>query len=492
MIGLRKKLFFIKLGLKQVAIERSVSRAFNYFSLKVSSTCNYINQKWLKPHSAKLAFAWVGVFYLITIAVIALSDRNASVQTPEWLSTLRFVLFCFLVPFLFKYLLQIVASLLYSLNWFNKYKHQRRPKPLVSVLIPAWNEEVGIIKTLESVLDTYYEKLEVIIINDGSTDNTHQLVDSFLEAYEKNHFLKPNVKYLDIENSGKAKALNKALKIATGEIVFTIDADSIMDRDTITNIVKRFDDPAVAAVAGHVIIGNKKKPLEIIQQLEYLCGFFFKRADSLFNSVYIIGGAAAAYRKSVLEKLGGFDHEIITEDIELSTRMLAHGYKTKYASDAVVYTEGPDEFKGLCNQRLRWKFCRLLTFFKYRKLFFSFDKKHNPYLSFLLLPLAVYADLLLLFQGVLVSLFFTYTIFSGDYFPVAMVILFSSSLILCQMLLDSKTRFHSNLLPFVPIAWLIFYVVEVVELQALFRSLKKLLKKQSIKWQNWQRRGLAG
>ncbi len=490
MIRFDTKLLIIKLGLKKIAFERVLSSVYKQVFSFLKVLFSFIYSKWIKPNSSILAFAWVGIFYVVTIMVIYLSD-NQAVEISEGLSNFRFVLFCFLIPFLMKYLLQVVASLFYSFNFFNKNTYRRRPKPFVSVLIPAWNEEVGIIKTLKSVLDTYYEKLEIIIINDGSTDRTNQLVNDFLKSYEKNNFLKPDVKYLSIENAGKARALNKALKLASGEIIFTIDADSVMDRYTIANIVKRFDDPAVSAVAGHVIIGNKKKSLEIIQQLEYLCGFFFKRADSFFNSVYIIGGAAAAYRKSVLEKLGGFDHEIITEDIELSTRMLAHGYKTKYASDAVVYTEGPDDWKGLCNQRLRWKFGRLLTFFKYRKLFFSIEKKHNLYLTFLLLPLAIYADLLLLFQSVLVSLFFIYTLMSGDYFPVAMVILFSSCLILCQMLLDSKTRFHSNLLPFVPIAWLIFYIIEVVEFQALYRSLKRLIKKQSLKWQSWQRRGLT-
>lgn len=452
-----------------------------------SSMFKKANLNWLNASKPAIAFAWVGLFYLITLTVIYLADTQP--ENLDSFSGIRIFIFFLLSPILFKYFLQVFISPFYPFS-LNRYIYRRR-NPMVSVLIPAWNEEVGIIKTLKSVIDSYYDKLEIIVINDGSTDKTHELIEGFLKKYATNQYKKPEIHYLNLENNGKAKALNKGIEIAKGEIVFTLDADSLMDRYTIANMIKHFKDPAVGAVAGNVIIGNKKKPLEIIQQLEYLYGFFFKRADSMFSSVYIIGGAAAAYRKTVLQKIGGFDHEIITEDIELSTRILSYGYKTKYAADAVVYTEGPSDWQALCRQRLRWKFGRLVTFFKHKKLFFSVEKKHSPYLTFLLLPLAVYSELALLFEAVLLTIFYAYTIIAGDYLPLAFVILFTSSLILMQILFDSKSRFHLNLLPFLPIAWLIFYIIDVVEFQALYRSLIKLYNKQKPQWQKWQRKGLV-
>ncbi|WP_444994804.1 glycosyltransferase [Aliikangiella sp. IMCC44359] len=442
-----------------------------------------------KKHIIQIAF--IGLFYCISLAVVYLSmvTQPSSIDS---LATIRLAVFCILFPILIKYFLQLVVAPFYSVVEKIRGIEHPSPKtePLVSVLIPAWNEEVGIIKTLSSVLDTYYEKLEVIVINDGSTDSTHELIKEYLTKHEKIQFLKPKIKYLNLRNGGKARALNKGLKIAKGEIVVTVDADSVMDRYTVSNIVKRFNDPKVGAVAGNVIVGNKSKPLEVIQQLEYLYGFFFKRADSVFNSVYIIGGAAAAYRKSVLDEVGGFDHEIITEDIEMSTRILSKGYKTRYAADAIVYTEGPSDWSGLCNQRLRWKFGRLLTFIKHKNLFFSKDKKHTPYLSFLLFPLAVYSEVTLLLEGPLLALFYGYTIFASDYFPLAFVILFMTSLISLQIIFDPKSRFHYNLLFFAPIAWVVFYIIDVVEFQALFRSLCRLIKRETIQWQKWVRAGV--
>ncbi len=434
------------------------------------------------------------LLYAISIAVFYLADTTEYAPNDSTL-IVRLVILVFLAPIFVKYIIQIFFSPFYSLVEKHAVKKASRlgvlpTDPLVSVLIPAWNEEVGIIKTIQSVLKSSHKKLEVIIINDGSTDSTDLLVTEFIKKYEKNKPSNIAIKYLSLVNGGKAKALNEALKVVTGEFVVTVDADCFMDPQAISQMIKRFTDDKVAAVAGNVIVGNRKKPIELIQQLEYLYGFYFRKADSIFNSVYIIGGAAAAYRNSVLQEIGGFDHNIITEDVEMSTRILAHGYKTRYAADAVVFTEGPSDFKSLCSQRLRWKFGRILTFIKHKKLFFSVQKKHNPYLTFFLLPLAIYAEIALLFEGLSLTAFYAYTIYSSHYMPLVFVISFMTLVICLQILFDSKARFHSNLIILAPVAWLLFYFIDLVEFQALYRSLKRLVKRQDLQWQKWVRVGL--
>jgi len=406
------------------------------------------------------------------------------------LSDIRLVVFVLLSPIIIKYIVQLSMLPFYSMI------EKRREKAListcgqtVSVLIPAYNEEVGIIKTIQSVLNSNYQKLEIIVINDGSTDSTDKLVTEFLSTQNMND---TQLRYLLLKNGGKAKALNEGLKLATGEIVFTVDADCVIGESTVRNMVKRFTDKKVAAVAGNVIVGNRKKSVEVMQQLEYIYGFFFRRADSVFNSVYIIGGAAAAYRKDVLLEVGGFDVDIITEDIEMSIRILANGYKTRYAADAVVFTEGPSDISGLCNQRLRWKFGRLLTFVKHRKMFFNASKRYNPYLTFLLLPVAVYAEIVLLFEAVLITACYAYTFYTNDYLPLAYMIVFLTSMITLQIMCDSQRRFQANLLVLAPVAWLVFYLVDIVEFQALYRSLKRLIKREELQWQKWSRVGLLG
>ncbi|CAA6679753.1 MULTISPECIES: glycosyltransferase family 2 protein [unclassified Lentimonas] len=432
----------------------------------------------------------LAALYTVTASIMYLA-LTKSYQTVSAYDSFRMLILCLMLPIFIKYVIQLLGAPIYSA--VEAVRHRRgltNSTPTVSVCIPAWNEEVGIVKTIRSVLNTAYPKLEVLIINDGSTDSTHEKISHFISNYEQQADQGAKLKYLHLENGGKAKALNQALKQVTGEIVITVDADSVMDTDAIVNLVKRFTSPDVAAVAGNVIISNKRKPIELMQQLEYLYGFFFKRADALFNSVYIIGGAAAAYRREALEAVGGFDHEIITEDIEMSTRMLAHGYKTRYAPDAVIYTEGPSDLKSLSSQRLRWKYGRILTFIKHRKLFFSLRKKHNPYLSWLILPVAVYSELMLLLETFMLSAFVVYTVHTNDYMPLAFVTLLMTFIISVQVLVDSKARFHSNLLLLAPVALPICYAMDLIELQALIRSLKRFVLRKELKWQKWVRVGV--
>lgn len=430
------------------------------------------------------------LLYTISIAVVYMSSTTEYVPSEE-MDGIRLAIIILLAPIFVKYLIQLCAAPFYSLVGRIREEATGGISELtVSVLIPAWNEEVGILKTVQSVLDTQYKNLEVIVINDGSTDATDEIMAGFVRDYELRNHSATVVRYLSLPNGGKAAALNQGVTVANGEIIVTIDADCVMDRKAIANIVKQFTDKDVAAVAGNVIIGNCCKHIEVMQQLEYLYGFFFKRADSIFNSVYIVGGAAAAYRKNVLVDIGGFDPKIITEDIEMSTRILASGYKSRYAADAVVYTEGPASWMGLCNQRLRWKFGRLLTFIKHKALFLSAEKRHNPYLTFLLLPLAVYAELALLSEPLLLTIFYGYTIYTNDYLPLVLFITFISLVIALQIAFDPMSRFHRNLLMLAPVAWIIFYIIDVVEFQALCRSLKRLFKCEELKWQTWVRVGL--
>jgi poly-beta-1,6-N-acetyl-D-glucosamine synthase len=370
-----------------------------------------------------------------------------------------------------------------------KNKHEQFPS--VSVLIAAWNEEVGIRATLESVVRTHYPHLEIVVVNDGSTDRTEKIVQQYISEYRTKHAKSEiTFQYSFVTNGGKARALNVGLKIATGDIIVTVDADSVMDHRAIRKLVRHYGDAEVASVAGNVSIGNRTRPLGIIQQLEYLYGFYFKRADSLLNAIYIVGGAAASYRRDVIIALGGFDETMVTEDIELSTRLQDHGYKVRYAPDAIVYTEGPSDFIGLFNQRLRWKYGRILTFFKYRHLFFSTKRPHNLYLTFVALPFALFSEIILFLEWWLLTIFFMYTFMTHDYIPLVIVIAALTIIVWLQILSDPQARYHKNLIVYAPGAWIIFYIIDIVEFQALMRSVWRLIRRQEFSWQRWDRAGV--
>ena len=228
-----------------------------------------------------------------------------------------------------------------------------------------------------------------------------------------------------------------------------------------------------------------------MQQLEYLYGFFFKRAEAIMGAVYIVGGAAAAYRRNVIRDLGGFDEGIITEDIELSTRLHRYGHRVGYAADAIVHTEGPSDLSEICRQRLRWKYGRLQTFGKHRSLFFSRNPAHGKFLSFLVLPTALYSEILLFFEPILLPVFFAYTILTSDFVPVAAFIAILTSVIWFEVWSDPQRGNHRNLLTLAPVGWTLFYWLDVVEYQALVRSILRLAAGREVYWQRWQRRGVC-
>jgi len=438
-----------------------------------------------KHHLEKVVFYMCA--YGITFAVLFLFFTKQSIDDDSF-SFLRIIVLVLFIPVLFKYFLQLSIA-----PWFEAVYRLKQKRcsnisytPMVSVLIPAWNEEVGVINTVRSLLESQYKNMEIIVINDGSTDRTHDVMVEFLKKCEKNI----PIVYRYKKNGGKAKALNLGLKIARGEIIVTIDADSIVDSGAISHMVKHFSDARVMSVAGNVKIGNRIRIIGLVQQLEYLYGFYFKKADSLMNSIYIVGGAAAAYRRSIFHVVGVFDEQIITEDIEMSTRIQNAGYKIEYAPEAIVYTEGPTELDGLFKQRLRWKYGRFLTFYKYRKLFFSIKSIHSRPLTILVLPIAFFAEILLFFEWILLVIFYGYTFYANDYLPIVINMILVTCVVLIQILTDTKRRWHANLFVLAPIAWCLFYFIDFVEYQALVRSIARIVRGQGVTWQRWNRSGV--
>lgn len=375
-----------------------------------------------------------------------------------------------------------------------KFSSENVYEPMVSVLVPAWNEENGIITTAKALLQNSYNNMEIIIIDNASTDDTEKNVKDLIDKYnkiEKDLFYpKKGLVYLREERQGKSYALNKGIEVAKGDIIISIDADCYVPPDTVRNFVKRFEDPKVMAAVGNVKIGNTETLLGVVQYLEFLFSFYFKKSDSIFGSIYIIGGAAGAFRKEVFEKLGNYDTSNITEDIDLSVRIQFSGMKIAYADDAIVYTEGATDLSGLIKQRLRWKHGRFETFLKYRSMFFSSDIKHNKFLSWIILPLAVFSDMQLAFELFFILFVYVYSYLTNDYSSFISGIVVVSAMFGVQLAFDPQKKVWKNLLFLAPIGWLLLYVSTFVELNALIKAVLGYFRGEKVLWQNWKRNGV--
>lgn len=404
--------------------------------------------------------------------------------------TFNLVVLFLAMPFFTKNILSVIVSPWYKVYLANQERNwtQEKYEPLVSVLIPAYNEEVGILGTLESLVASDYQNFEVIVINDGSQDKTGEKVQNFIKS--RSEISGPKFRYLAQVNGGKAQALNFGLTKAQGEIILTIDADSMADKHYISRLVSYFRNPKIMSVAGNVKIGNNRSFLGRVQSLEYIFGFYFKQADALMNAVYIVGGAAAAYRRQALDLLGNFNTKNITEDIEMSMRFQAAGFKIAYAPDAVVYTEGPSNFSSLLKQRIRWKYGRFETFRQYSYLFFSPSKKHSKFLSFYILPMALFAEFMLLLDLYLMGFLYAISFYSLMFASLISFAAIFSVAILVQILEYKNSAQMKKPFAFAGIAWLLFYLIVLVEYFALIKCLIKFIRKHPVKWQAWERTGV--
>ncbi len=430
--------------------------------------------------------------YLISLALVG--SLFLIPKTDTHISWIQNIIIFVSFVFLLKYLVYMIVSPWHDTGW-NVWKKKNRAlidayTPKVSVIIPAWNEEVGVVSTIESILRNTYNNIEIIVINDGSTDNSDRVVREFIKNYKDKGEDKKTIVYEYKENGGKGSALNRGIALASGEIVVTIDADSIAHPEAIKNFVARFADPRIMAAVGNVKIGNTNSAIATVQSMEYLFSFYFKRADSVLGSIYIIGGASGAFRKEVFEKLGLYNQENITEDIELSVRIQNAGMKIAYAAEAVVYTEGASDLAGLMSQRLRWKRGRMDTFIQYKRLFFSTFKKHNKFLSWVVLPFAVFGDSELLVELPFIIFLYVTSFITHDYSAFLAALLIVMFVFFIQIFTPDKKYNKTNMYALAPIGWLMFYFVTIVEMNALGRSLYSLYHRKEIKWQSWKRVGL--
>jgi cellulose synthase/poly-beta-1,6-N-acetylglucosamine synthase-like glycosyltransferase/peptidoglycan/xylan/chitin deacetylase (PgdA/CDA1 family) len=239
--------------------------------------------------------------------------------------------------------------------------HDLAPDPLpgVTVLIPAHNEETVIVQTVTSVLASDYPAMHVVVVNDGSTDATGELLDT-------NFSTEPRVRIIHQVNRGKAAALNNAMAHAQTEIVVTIDADTEIESDAIRQLMRHFSDPKTGAVAGNVKVGNRSRWLTRWQALEYITSQNMeKRAFDLLNCITVVPGALGAWRKQAIEAAGGITAETVAEDADLTVAIRRLGWRVSYEERAIAWTEAPETPGVLIRQRFRWTFGTLQTFWKH-------------------------------------------------------------------------------------------------------------------------------
>ena len=238
--------------------------------------------------------------------------------------------------------------------------------PMVSVLIPAYNERESIAATIKSVLKIDYPKrmIETIEINDCSTDDTGRIAGRFARQ--------GRIRLLNNkENMGKAYSLNRAITMCRGEYIACVDADSMVEPGILKKMIGYFSDPSVAAVTPALKIWNHGNFLEKAQYAEYLLNVFLRKMLAFLDAVHVTPGVFSIYRKGVLEDIGGFEEGNLTEDMEIALKIHQHGYKIENDLSAISYTICPARWRELFRQRIRWYRGAIQNTIKYRHMLFN-------------------------------------------------------------------------------------------------------------------------
>lgn len=233
----------------------------------------------------------------------------------------------------------------------------------VTVLVPAYNEEAGIGSTLRSLLDSTHRELQVVVIDDGSSDRTADIAENMGDA---------RVEVVRQPNSGKAAALNTGLAHARYDIVVMVDADTVFEPDAIERIVQPLAHPAVGAVSGNTKVGNRRSLLARWQHLEYVFGFNLdRRMFEVLECMPTVPGAIGAFRRDAVIGVGGVSEDTLAEDTDLTMALWRAGWRVLYEESAVAWTEVPTTVRQLWRQRYRWCYGTLQAMWKHRGALFD-------------------------------------------------------------------------------------------------------------------------
>jgi cellulose synthase/poly-beta-1,6-N-acetylglucosamine synthase-like glycosyltransferase/peptidoglycan/xylan/chitin deacetylase (PgdA/CDA1 family) len=283
-------------------------------------------------------------------------------RTAVWLSlTLGICLLILTVLSVLRAVLMIAVA-----NWQRRREASQDELPMaftpsVSAIVPAFNEEVGIAGTVLSLARSDYPRLEIIVVDDGSTDGTVGMVEALMGRVE-------SLRLIRQWNCGKARALNRGIAASTGDILVLIDGDTVVEPDTISRLIAPFIDPGVGAVSGNAKVGNRRGFLGRWQHIEYVMGFNLdRRLFDLTNCMQTVPGAIGAFRRDVLRATGGVPTATLAEDTDLTITIGLLGWRIAYQGTARAWTEAPSTLRGLWRQRYRWAYGTMQAAWKHRR-----------------------------------------------------------------------------------------------------------------------------
>jgi peptidoglycan-N-acetylglucosamine deacetylase len=345
--------------------------------------------------------------------------------------------------------------------------------PKVSIVVPAYNEELNAVKTIQNLLQTDYPDFEIVFVDDGSSDRTYEVAKTSFGG-------NPKVTVLTKPNGGKASALNYGIGISTGDFLVCIDADTLLQPQAIRLLISYFSNPLVGAVAGNVKVGNRMNLLTRWQHIEYITSQNFdRRAFDVLNAIMVVPGAIGAFRKSAVIDAGLFSTDTLAEDCDLTLRLLRKRYRVSSCNGALAYTEVPESIHMLVKQRFRWSFGIMQSFWKHHDLMFT---RQRTNMSWILLPHLLIFQLILPLLSPIVDITLLFSLFMPNSWLIIILYLIYFGVDLSIAILSFRfdgEKFSPGLIP-------VFFLQRILYRQLLWyvlvKSYLKAIKGELATW----------
>lgn len=322
---------------------------------------------------------------LFAVVYLFLEDPGGILfRMTGWTSTLSWsglivyssivALVLFLVILLFRYLSLMNMAYLNTTKHTIEEGHDGNFMPPISIIVPAFNEGKLLRSTIGSLVGMDYPKYEIVIVDDGSKDDTREVARSLVGFY---HGGRVEVRLVEKPNGGKSTALNAGIQVSRYDFVLNVDGDSQLSPDTLRKTIRHFVDPRLGAIAGNVKVLNRGNIWTTLQALEYVEGLNMARsAQSIVKLVNIIPGPLGLFRKQAIVDAGWYSSDTFAEDADITLKIIRAGWRVEYEPDAKSYTEAPDTIVSLLKQRYRWTRGIIQAVRKHRDLFL------NPTINF--------------------------------------------------------------------------------------------------------------
>lgn len=361
-----------------------------------------------KKYKRRIIISGILSFFLILIIYYTLPLTVLSFSSLVEYSVIV-ALMMFMLVLLIRYFSLLILSYLNN----NEYTFTNPPEinPFVSIIVPIYNEDKVLKDSIDSLLNLEYDNYEIIMVNDGSSDNTKEVAET-LVGIQRGKYSDVRVSLINKNNAGKAIALNTGIAYSQAEFVLCMDADSKLSSNTLKVAMRHFNNPKVGAVAGNVKVLNRKKFLTDLQALEYIEGLNMARAaQSYIRLVNIIPGPIGIFRRKALQSAGFYSDDTFAEDADLTLKILSNGWKVIYEPLAISYTQAPAKLQQLIKQRYRWTRGILQSIRKHKNMIFSAKSPSVGY-TFILIFM-IYESLIWPVMNIAVNAFF---IFAALYF----------------------------------------------------------------------------